>query len=345
MGIPDRRHPPPTVGSPLSFINATSNNPSSGPALNLEFDSTMVDNLRDLFLGRTTRFFGKYSGVMVHQATLQLKRDCITSSPGSFIADFPPSLLVSNMELLLKMLIIMFFIQHTPDLPHSTPHSFPEHDLMQSLIELYFTHQNILFPLLHRPTIEKCVAHGLHLSNGLFAEKILLVCAIGSRYSDDPRVLLDDEPAPLSRGWKWFSQVQVSRDLLIKIPTTDGMQFCCVSIHSIMCQHLSLIVFPASGNVLAWDNYISSFLEVCWFGSPYSARYGCSSPQSSQLCPICQRRVNEACILVCKPFNVDEKDISNCIPYRTLLLMDRLLSAMVGRPCAIQDEEFVQMFL
>jgi hypothetical protein len=102
MGIPDRRYPPPSMASPLSSVNATSNNPSSGPALNLEFDSTMVDNLQDLFLGRTTRFFGKYSGVMVHQATLQLKRDCISSSPGLFIADFPPSPLVSGMELLLK---------------------------------------------------------------------------------------------------------------------------------------------------------------------------------------------------------------------------------------------------
>ena len=114
---------------------------------------------------------------------------------------------------------------------------------MQSLIGLYFTHQNTLFPLLHKPTLEKSVADGLHLSNELFAEKILLVCAIGSRYSDDPRVLLDDEPAPLSRGWKWFSQVQVSREMLIKIPTIDGMQFCCVSIYCFMSksftQHFS----------------------------------------------------------------------------------------------------------
>ena len=131
---------------------------------------------------------------------------------------------------------------------------------MQSLIRLYFAHQNILFPLLHRPTLEKCVADGLHLSNELFAEKILLVCAIGSRYSDDPRVLLDDRPAHLSRGWKWFSQVQVSRDLLLRIPTTDGMQFCCVSIYCIICKHVSLTIFQ----LLAMYLHGTSIPQASW---------------------------------------------------------------------------------
>jgi hypothetical protein len=109
---------------------------------------------------------------------------------------------------------------------------------MQSLIELYFAHQNVFLPLFHRPTFEKSVADGLHLSDEHFAEKLLLVCAIASRYSDDPRVLLDDMPARESCGWKWFSQVEVSRYSLLKVPSTDSMQFCCVSNYCIICKHI-----------------------------------------------------------------------------------------------------------
>jgi hypothetical protein len=38
---------------------------------------------------------------------------------------------------------------------------------------------------------------------------------------------------------------------------------------------------------------------------------------------------------------VYDKDITNYVHSRSLLLLDRMLSASLGRPCAIQDEEFV----
>jgi hypothetical protein len=105
---------------------------------------------------------------------------------------------------------------------------------MQSLIGLYFTHMNTFFPLFHRPTLEKSVADGFHLSNASFAENLLLLCAVASRYSDDPRVLLDGVTLPQSRGWKWFSQVQLVRDSSLMGPTTGSLQFLCVSIYCII---------------------------------------------------------------------------------------------------------------
>jgi hypothetical protein len=109
---------------------------------------------------------------------------------------------------------------------------------MGQLLELYFTHQNIYLPLLHRPTFERGVLEGLHLrfvvifiskkvsyarefligvdgvraglSHNIclcrddgFAATVLVVCAIGSRWSMDPRMT----GAGLSCGWEWFNQV------------------------------------------------------------------------------------------------------------------------------------------
>jgi hypothetical protein len=40
---------------------------------------------------------------------------------------------------------------------------FPSNTLLSTLIDLYFTRQNVYLPLLHRPTFERGVAEGLHL--------------------------------------------------------------------------------------------------------------------------------------------------------------------------------------
>ncbi|KAJ7686153.1 hypothetical protein B0H14DRAFT_3674848 [Mycena olivaceomarginata] len=70
-------------------------------------------------------------------------------------------------------------------------YDFPPPDLAASLVDLYFAHINLLLPLLHRPIFARALAAGLHLTNDGFAATYLLVCAIGARFSSDPRVLLD----------------------------------------------------------------------------------------------------------------------------------------------------------
>lgn len=64
-------------------------------------------------------------------------------------------------------------------------------------MELYFTRFNILLPLLHRPTFEAQLAQKLHWRDPSFAAVVLLVCANGSRFSNDTRVMpyyADDVP-------------------------------------------------------------------------------------------------------------------------------------------------------
>ena len=89
---------------------------------------------------------------------------------------------------------------------------FPPPDLLYALVELYFRRMNDHNPLLHEPTFRKSVDRGLHLHHGDFGATVLLVCANGARFSNDPRVQLDDQ-GQQSAGWKWFKQVEEARRL------------------------------------------------------------------------------------------------------------------------------------
>jgi len=81
---------------------------------------------------------------------------------------------------------------------------FPPEDLLPQLVDLYFEVVNTYEPLLHRPTFQNGLNDQLHLKNPEFAMLVLLVCAIGARYSDDDRVFLDNRrELPESAGAKW----------------------------------------------------------------------------------------------------------------------------------------------
>ena len=73
------------------------------------------------------------------------------------------------------------------------PFIFPEQDLMDDLIRIYFFDVHMFAPVLHRPSFEADVKSGLHLRSRDFAGLVLLVCALASRFSHDRRVLVDGE--------------------------------------------------------------------------------------------------------------------------------------------------------
>lgn len=105
---------------------------------------------------------------------------------------------------------------------------FPPKDLMVHLIDQYFAHGNVLLPLLHRSTFEKGIADGLHRRDEGFGSTVLLVCALGARWSDDPRVILPGTNSGHSAGWQWFRQVQWVRRSLLSPPRLYDLQICCV---------------------------------------------------------------------------------------------------------------------
>ncbi|KAJ7289428.1 fungal-specific transcription factor domain-containing protein [Mycena rebaudengoi] len=112
-----------------------------------------------------------------------------------------------------------------------TNFSFPENDLMMTLVSLYFENTNPFLPLLHQHMFEQRMAEGLHLHNSGFASTLLLVCAIGSVYSEDPRTFNIFAPPPYNTpGWQWYNQVELSGHLLHQPPTLYDLQSYCLSV-------------------------------------------------------------------------------------------------------------------
>lgn len=111
-------------------------------------------------------------------------------------------------------------------------YSFPDDDLLASLTSLYFSAVNTFMPLLHRPTFEAAVSQNFHRIHSGFAKTVLLMCAVASRYSTDPRVSIPDTPAAETAGWKWYDQVKLSGHLVRTHPTLYDLQSYCVSYHA-----------------------------------------------------------------------------------------------------------------
>jgi len=105
---------------------------------------------------------------------------------------------------------------------------FPELDLLARLVDAYFEHSNLILPVLHRPTLERGIQHGQHFLDEAFGGVVLLVCAIGSRFISDPRVLVPGSNSLLSAGWIYFSQVRTTAKLLITTSRLHDLQITCV---------------------------------------------------------------------------------------------------------------------
>jgi hypothetical protein len=96
---------------------------------------------------------------------------------------------------------------------------FPPSSLLSSLVNLYFTKHNNDAPLLHRPMFQRGIDAQLHKRDRAFGELVLSVCTLGSKYSDDERVLVDDVDAPareFSSGWKYIHQINPMQEVTME---------------------------------------------------------------------------------------------------------------------------------
>lgn len=114
----------------------------------------------------------------------------------------------------------------------------PDDNLLHTLIDIYFDEVNVFLPLLHWPTFKKYVTAVQHLENSGFRQVLLLVCAVGSRYSEDPHVLLDNVSSYHLAGWKWFDQVQIVKTSFWILPMLYDLQCYWVSVCGLYIQHM-----------------------------------------------------------------------------------------------------------
>lgn len=103
---------------------------------------------------------------------------------------------------------------------------------MDDLVDLFFAHVNVYFPVLHRPTFERSIGEGLHKRHQEFGSLVLAVCATAARYSDDPRVFIDisAENTAHTAGWKWFQQVRPMKSSFLVPTCVYELQLCSVRI-------------------------------------------------------------------------------------------------------------------
>ncbi|KAF8915577.1 fungal-specific transcription factor domain-containing protein [Mucidula mucida] len=246
------------------------------------------------------RFFGKSSGAALVQSALSLREhlDGTPSLHPKFLENRRPEFWT----------IFPWESEYAESGEAGVVYDFPPCDLMESLIDLYFTHINLFLPLLHRPTFVKSLAEGLHHVNKAFGATVLLVCAVGSRFSDDPRVSLtdtDEVETHYSSGWKWFVQVRRLEVSLLGQPSVYDLQKSALSV---------MYMQGCSAPHACWTTIGTGIRMAQDVGAHRKRNY---------------QRVTQT--------KVEEELWKRA--FWCLVCMDREMSLSLGRPCAIHDED------
>ncbi|KZT23297.1 hypothetical protein NEOLEDRAFT_1180171 [Neolentinus lepideus HHB14362 ss-1] len=290
--------------------------------------TTLTENLRKLTVDPNHhRFFGKSSGIMFIQTAIDLKNEYAGDEKPriideSYLGSKRPEFWSAN------PVSVSSLSAHNPGyVPSSNNHcshpsdtrlqweehrhgetipdfEFPPSDLIDSLLSLYFLNINNLYPLLHEPSFRKKVADGLYLRDSGFGGVLLAVCACASRWSDDPRVLMEGTRSQHSAGWQWFNQVQMVRKSLLAPPCLYDLQLYTLSV---------------------------IFLQ------------GSSAPQGSwTMVGIGLRLAQDVGAHRRKVYNpnLTPEDELWKRAFWILVTLDRIFSSALGRPCAIQEEDF-----
>ncbi|KAF4613756.1 hypothetical protein D9613_007374 [Agrocybe pediades] len=244
------------------------------------------------------RFFGKSSGAMLVHTALELKQEYVGGEP------VPKDVPMKPLQNPRKQFWTTKPWEKRMTAETNVTYRFPEDDLAKALVNLYFARVNLYLPLLHRPTFEKFIKEGLHLSDNGFACVYLLVCAVGARFSEDPRVLLDGVESLQSAGWKWFEQVQIAKKSLLSPPTLYDIQ-----LYGLAVQFLQG----------------SSAPQACWTMVGIGIRL-------AQDVGAHRRKLNN--------HTLTPEDEQWKRAFWVLVVLDRMVSSSLGRPCAIQDEDF-----
>ncbi|KAJ6594213.1 fungal-specific transcription factor domain-containing protein [Mycena capillaripes] len=200
---------------------------------------TVVEGMNKLKLNpENNRFFGKSSGIQLVQTALNFHKE-LTGVPlsqlkGSTVTSKRPEFWAPCSWML------------PPPGENIPQYTFPDTDLLPALVDLYFKEVNPFWPVLHRPTFDRKVADNLHLRDHRFGGTLLLVCSLGARHSDDPRVVLEGAAThPFhSAGWKWHSQVPAIPTYLIYKPDLYELQTIALS---------ALFSRGLSPTALAWN--------------------------------------------------------------------------------------------
>ncbi|KAJ7183892.1 fungal-specific transcription factor domain-containing protein [Mycena filopes] len=209
--------PTPQVEKPGMFmvirVARRLNTPLSMPLPDDPSPTKLSESLQSLSIDNPSDqgFQGRSSQAMLIKAVVDLKSQTIPPPIPTPRTRIPPS-------------FAPWSINPWENAPPTPDYAFPPTELMLALISNFFSHVNVFLPIFHRPTFDKTFMAKQHLCDDGFARTLLLICALGARYSDDPRVHLPD--IENTHGWKWFSQVQLT---VSRQPTLYDLQCYCLA--------------------------------------------------------------------------------------------------------------------
>ncbi|KAH8080269.1 fungal-specific transcription factor domain-containing protein [Cristinia sonorae] len=193
---------------------------------------------------------------------------------------------------------------------------WPDMDLAQRLIDMYFTVMNPLFPLLHRPTFQRQFQDRLYERDVWFACLCMSLFAVASRWCHDPRVLMPtdtatppDESDPVwnSAGWKYIAvaiELQNSSYTLTLPPSLFEVQ---------MYHNIGLFLRGTTVYTDAWTFVSIGLRKAQDIGAHRKSVYG--------------------------PVPTVEGELWKRA-YWQLASFDAISSMILGRPCASRDEDF-----
>ncbi|KAJ7073102.1 fungal-specific transcription factor domain-containing protein [Mycena amicta] len=212
---------------------------------------------------------------------------------------------------------------------------FPPADVLSDLVDLYFTHTNAYVPLLHRPTFLHLLKSSEHLRDDKFGAIVLIVCAIASRFSNDPRVVDGDGTTTnLACGWKYFSQLSTELEHMFDTPGLYDLQRYCLAVQFLEGS-ATQATWPLIGIGLRIAEEVGAHRrQVAGIGAPGSA--GASSGPHAHSDTAAQGMGFNARTL---PGHTVEAELWRRA-FWTLVYYDRMVSCTLGRPCGVQWDDF-----
>ncbi|KAF9070627.1 fungal-specific transcription factor domain-containing protein, partial [Rhodocollybia butyracea] len=197
----------------------------------------------------------------------------------------------------------------SPKLLHLVLKEFPHQELAEELVEHYFRHVNSQFSLLNKRLIYRQLRERLHEKDIWFCALLMCIFALGSRWSNHPRVLPRDP-----QGLQWSMSGWDFLNVAIGIPPVFPFLLTTATLFEV--QTLSLLALYLQGHAEYAEGRI--FVTV--------------GLQKAQDVGAHRKRVYKH-----HP-TPDEEQWKRA--FWLLVVLDRTGSANLGRPCSIGEEDF-----
>ncbi|KAK2464353.1 hypothetical protein APHAL10511_003810 [Amanita phalloides] len=292
---------PESHGSPLSDLGASPETsevlPQSEEEEEEDVESAITRKLQKMDMGN--RFYGKSSSARLMATAFNLKDQYVGKSRDAFKPRKREEFWVSHPWQRGKL-------DEELNLNVSTL-KYPDDDLLFSLVDLYFQNFNFLLPLLHRPTFERQIAERLHTRDAMFGNVVLLVCALGAKHSNDPRVFTEGSNTTRSAGHKWYAQVDTCRKAYVTRPTLYELQM--------------MILYLAFTKSLGMP--AGTYVQVA-LGIKLAQDVGAH-----------RRKLK-------KDGGITTEDELWKRAFWILFVYDKFMSALLGRPCTLHKEDYDQ---